>query len=104
MLGISSFQIGNERIWPKARTARARDIDVIRARLLQRKPHEFAASLVGVTVVQLVSHLSPPMNCPDSGGVSPCSLVYDLDNRISAEVHGNVSTHAAESIIALQRV
>src|SRR5687767_2550297 len=63
MLDIRSFQIGNDRVWPQARSALACDVDVIGARLFERKPHEFAASLIGVTVVQLVSHLSPPVYC-----------------------------------------
>src|SRR5262245_12285687 len=84
VIDIGSFQMGKDRIWPQARTALARDIDVIGARLLQRKPHEFAASLIGVAVVQLVSHLSSPMHCTVSWWRKPCSLIDDLDNRISA--------------------
>src|SRR4030095_7604812 len=65
MLDIRSFQIGNDRIWPQARSALACDIDVIGERFLERKPHEFAASLIGVTVVQLVAHLNPSHLLPE---------------------------------------
>src|SRR3989338_3491103 len=65
MFDIRSVQIGNDRIRPQARSALACDIDVIGARLLEREPHEFAASLIGVTVIKFVSHLSPPVHCQD---------------------------------------
>ena len=36
----------------------SRDIDIIRSRLLEREPHEFAASLYLRPVVELVTHLA----------------------------------------------
>src|SRR6185295_741366 len=71
MLDIGSLQVRNDRIWPQARAAPACDIDVIGTRLLERQPHEFAASLIGVTVVQLVSHFSPPIYCREIRFRSP---------------------------------
>src|ERR1700687_2021155 len=74
MLDIRSFQIGHHRIRPQARSALACDIDVIGPRFLEREPHEFAASLIGVSVVQLVSHFSPPVYCQKifASGTYPC--------------------------------
>src|SRR4051812_10534814 len=58
---VRSFQIRRHRVRPHARSTLACHIHVIGLRFFQREPHEFATPLVGITVVELVSHVRSPI-------------------------------------------